>query len=165
MSRRRSSSGAGQARRQRSTARMHAVQAVYQLEINEGRVDDLIAEFQAHRLGHDLDGEPVISADREFFSDLVAGCHQRRQELDQLVESSLSLDYAIDRLEMLLRALLRVAAYELLARIDVPARVVIDEYVDLSHAFFNGAEPSLANAVLDRIARKVRADELSKKVR
>ncbi|WP_416897780.1 MAG: transcription antitermination factor NusB [Minwuia sp.] len=142
---------------------MHAVQAVYQLEINETRVDDLIAEFQAHRLGHDLDGEPLVSADRDFFADLVGGSFRRRKELDELIESGLSLDYAMDRLETLLRALLRVAGYELLARIDVPARVVIDEYVDLSHDFFNGAEPSLVNAVLDRVARKVRASELEQK--
>lgn len=163
MSRKRSSSGPGPARLQRSTARMHAVQAVYQLEINEVRVDALINEFQTHRLGHDLDGEPVASADRDFFADLVAGTHKRRIELDGLIEGGLTIDYSMDRLETLLRALLRVAGYEMLARIDVPVRVIIDEYVDLSHAFFSGAEPSLVNAVLDRVARKVRADEIRQK--
>lgn len=163
MSSRRSRNRQGASRQQRSTARMHAVQAVYQLEINEVRLDDLIQEFQNHRLGHDLDGEPLASADRDFFADLVAGCHKRREELDKLVESGLSLDYAMDRLETLLRALLRVAGYEMLARIDVPARVIIDEYVDLSHAFFSGNEPSLVNAVLDRVGHKVRADEMTKR--
>jgi N utilization substance protein B len=160
MSRRKPHAG-GEARRRRSAARMHAVQAVYQLEINESGADDLIAEFQAHRLGQDIDGEPLISADRDFFGDLVRGAHQRRVELDRLIEAGLSLDYSMDRLETLLRALFRVAGYELLARIDVPARVVIDEYVQLSHAFFSGAEPSLVNAVLDRVARKIRSDEMA----
>jgi len=160
MSSRRSRNRQGASRQQRSTARMHAVQAVYQLEINEGRVADIIVEFQNHRLGHDLDGEPLASADRDFFADLVAGTHKNREKLDEFIESGLSIDYSIDRLETLLRALLRVAGYELLARIDVPARVIIDEYVDLSHAFFSGAEPSLTNAVLDRVARRVRADEM-----
>lgn len=163
MSRRRSRKTSGPSRQQRSTARMHAVQAVYQLEINEARLDDLIIEFQTHRLGRDLDGEPLASADSDFFGDLVAGCHKRRDELDKLIESGLSLDYSMDRLETLLRALLRVAGYEMLARIDVPARVIIDEYVDLSHAFFSGAEPSLVNAVLDRVGHRVRADEMNKR--
>lgn len=158
---RRKPSGGGQARRQRSAARMHAVQATYQLDLNEDDAATVIAEFQAHRLGHDLEGEPLVSADRDFFQDLVAGSHDRRLELDRLIEGALSLDYDLDRLETLLRALLRVAGYELLARIDVPARVVIDEYVDLSHAFFSGAEPSLVNAVLDRLARRIRRDELA----
>jgi len=161
MSRRREPHAGSQARRQRSTSRMHAVQAVYQLELNAGRPEAVVAEFQAHRLGQDLDGEAVVVADREFFSDLVDGAYRRRVELDGHVERHLSMDYSMDRLETLLRALLRVAAYELLVRIDVPARVVIDEYVDLSSAFFSGAEPSLANAVLDRLARAIRADEMA----
>lgn len=148
-------------RQQRSAARLHAVQAVYQLELNESRPMDVVAEFQLHRLGRDIEGEALVSADRDFFQDLVLGAVERRLELDRMIERALSLDYTVDRLETLLRSLLRVAAYELLARIDVPAKVVIDEYVDLAHAFFSGAEPTLVNAVLDRLAREIRKDELS----
>lgn len=147
-------------RRKRSTARMHAVQAVYQLEINEGRVAEVVAEYQDHRLGHDIDGEALLIADRDFFQDLVVGTADRRLELDRIVERSLSLDYTMDRLETLLRALLRVAAYEMLARVDVPAKVVINEYVDLGVAFFSGGETGLVNGVLDRMAREIRPGEI-----
>ncbi len=160
MSNPRASRSSAEDRRKRSTARMHAVQAVYQLEINEGRVADVVAEFQDHRLGEDIDGTAVLTADRDFFQDLVIGTADRHLELDQIVERSLSLDYTMDRLETLLRALLRVAAYEMLARIDVPAKVVINEYVDLGVAFFSGGETGLVNGVLDRMAREIRPGEI-----
>ncbi len=152
-------------RRKRSTARMHAVQAVYQLELNEGRVADVVAEYLDHRLGQDIDGEELLPADRDFFQDLVLGTADRRLELDSIVERSLSLDYTMDRLETLLRALLRVAAYEMLARVDVPAKVVINEYVDLGVAFFAGGETGLVNGVLDRMAREIRPGEIGDQAR
>ncbi len=144
---------------------MHAVQAVYQLAINQGIASEVVTEFQAHRLGHDLDGEPVISADHDFFQDLVLGTIDRQNALDGSIERALSLDYTLERLDMLLRALLRVAAYEMMARVDVPARVVIDEYVSLAHAFFHGGEPALVNGALDRLARDIRGDELEARPR
>lgn len=144
---------------------MHAVQAVYQLAINQDNAAGVVAEFQAHRLGHDLDGEPVISADRDFFQDLVLGTVDRQSALDMSIERALSLEYTMERLDMLLRALLRVAAYEMMARIDVPAKVVIDEYVSLAHAFFHGGEPTLVNGALDRLARDIRGDELGARPR
>jgi N utilization substance protein B len=144
----------------RSAARLAAVQALYQAEVTGQPAKRLIREFVEHRLGEAIEGEAVVEADRELFSEIVEGTLARQDEIDTLVAAALAAGWPLDRLESILRALLRAATWELLARPDVPARVVITEYLDIAHAFFSDQEPRFANGVLDTLAHRLRAAEL-----
>jgi N utilization substance protein B len=151
------SSGAGR----RSLARLAAVQALYQIELTAQEAAAVVSEFSTHRLGREIDGDQYADADREFFADLVKGSSERREDVDAIAAAALPPEWPLARLESVLRAILRAATYELLARGDVPARVAINEYVEIAHAFFSGKEPGMVNGVLDRIARTLREGELS----
>ena len=145
----------------RGLARLAAVQALYQIELTSADPSSVVSEFLVHRLGREIDGDQYADADRGFFADLVKGCSDRRADVDGIVASALPSDWPLARLESVLRAILRAGAYELLARSDVPARVAINEYVEIAHAFFSGKEPGMVNGVLDSIARTLRDTELS----
>ena len=138
----------------RSRARLAALQALYQLEIAGGGADDVIEEFIEHRFRADREAH-----DEAFFADLVHGVPKCQVEIDRAIARSLAENWKLERIDSILRALLRAAAYELIARKDVPAKVVIDEYVELARDFFDGEEPKFVNAVLDRLARQKRAPE------
>jgi len=147
-----------QLHRERSAARLAALQALYQLEITGIAPDEVIDEFIEHRFGRDLhSGMP--QHDEAFFADLVHGVLKHQVEIDRSIARSLASGWTLGRIDSILRALLRSAAYELVARRDVPAKVVIDEYVELARDFFDGNEPKFVNAVLDCLARKKRASE------
>ncbi len=156
----------GGAGRRRSVARLLAVQALYQIEINRidadggAAIDAVVAEFVKHRLGQEIEGENYGEADRALFADIVRGASQRQGELDGMISAALSEEWPLHRLETILRAILRAGAYELLGRSDVPPRVVISEYLDGAHVFFAGKEPGMVNGVLDRLARVLRQDDL-----
>lgn len=141
----------------RSAARLAAVQALYQAELGGEDADTVINEFVDHRLGKEIEGDRYLDADEVFFRDLVAGAERRQGEIDALISAALSSDWSLKRLERIMRALLRAGAYELVARPDVPTKVVIDEYVDVAHAFFGNKEPGFVNGVLDRLGRSARA--------
>ncbi len=136
--------------RRRHSARIAAVQALYQMELGGGEPDDIIAEFVAYRL---RDEAAQSAIDLELFSDLVRGATAGRARTDLLIGEALDKDRSIGRLEVLMRAILRAGAYELMAREDIDAALTISEYVSVADAFFNEREPALVNAVLDRIAR------------
>lgn len=142
----------GSARGARRAARLAAVQALYQLEMNEATTQQVIAEFQTLRLADD--------ADRDLFADVVAGTMARLPELDAEIGRLLAEGWSFERLETVLRAILRAGVYELVVRLDVPPRVAINEYVEIAHSFFGGREPNLVNGVLDRLAKERREDEL-----
>ena len=146
--------------RRRSVARLAAVQALYQIDLSGAPPAAVVAEFQKHRLGREQDGENYGEADIVLFADIVNGVIARRADLDSALSGALTADWPLERLETVLRAVLRAGAYELLARTDVPARVVISEYLDIAHAFFSGKEPGLVNGVLDRIAHQLRPGDL-----
>ena len=148
--------------RRRTASRLAAVQALYQVELAHAPVENVIREFVLHRLGREGDGERFGDADPALFGDLVRGAAERQDELDHLISSVLAPDWPLDRLETVLRAILRVGVYELLAREDVPVPVVISEYLDICHAFYSGKEPALLNGVLDRLAHTLRPDEFAK---
>jgi len=139
----------------RSRARLAALQALYQLEITGGAPDDVVQEFIEHRFGRDSDAEH----DEAFFADIVNGVLKHQVEIDRSIARSLAKDWRLARIDSILRALLRAAAYELVARRDVPAKAVIDEYVELARDFFNGDEPGFVNAALDSLARAKRGAE------
>jgi len=144
----------------RSLARLAAVQALYQIELTGAPAGSVIAEFTAHRLGKEIDGDRYAEADRSFFAELVGGASEHRGQLDGMISAALPPEWPLDRLERVLRGILRVGAFELCHRGDVPARVVINEYVEIAHAFFEGKEPGMVNGVLDCIGQLLRPAEL-----
>jgi len=144
-------------RRARTVARLAAVQALYQMETGGVGVDDVIREFGDHRFEADIEGQRLSEADEPFFAEIVRGVVVEQARLDQAVAKRLAQGWKLDRLDATVRALLRAAAWELAARRDVPVEVVIDEYVELAKAFFEGPEPGFVNGALDRLARDLRA--------
>jgi transcription antitermination protein NusB len=147
--------------RRRSVARLGAVQALYQLALNPGLgAEVVIGEFRHHRLGREIDGDVYGEADEALFTDIVRGVAGHREQLDETIAAVLSEEWPLRRLETILRLILEAGAYELAQRPDIPPRVTLSEYVTIAHAFFDGKEPGLANGVLSRLARALRADEL-----
>ncbi len=143
----------------RRAARLAAVQALYQMELTNENAEMVAQEFLDHRFGRELEVSPAGEPDAAFFNDLLRGVPKHQIEIDRSVARSLSADWKLERIDSILRAILRSATYELIARHDVPAKVVIDEYVEVAHAFFSGEEPNFVNAVLDRLAHSKRAPE------
>jgi N utilization substance protein B len=120
---------------------------------------DVIAEFEAHRLGKEVDGEQYRDADAAFFRDIIKGVVADQRELDPTIDAALTAGWPLARVDATLRAILRSGAFELAHRSDVPVRVVINEYVDVANAFYEGEVPAMVNAVLDALARKLRPAE------
>ena len=151
----------GGSARRRSIARLAAVQALYQLELNPGRgAEAVIGEFVHHRLGREIDGDVYGEADEKLFGEIVRGVTANRERLDETVSAALSEEWPLGRLETLLRLMLEAGAFELVHRPDIPPRVTMSEYVAIAYAFFDGREPSLANGVLDHLARTLRGADL-----
>jgi N utilization substance protein B len=143
----------------RGAARLGAVQALYQMDVGGASLDGVIGEFTAFRLGKELDGELYREADEQWFSDIVKGVVEDQKFLDPFIHTALAEDWPLKRIDSLLRAILRCGSYELLRRKDVPARVIISEYIDVAKAFFEDDEPGLVNGVLDRLAHDLRNAE------
>ena len=148
-------------RRRRSVARLAAVQALYQLELNRGIDPEVVVrEFARHRFGREIDGDQYGEADPALFADIVRGVTADLQSLDATISTALTEEWPLPRLDAVLRAILRAGTYELVHRHDVPPRVSISEYTTVAHAFFSGKEPGLANGVLDKLGRTLRAAEM-----
>jgi N utilization substance protein B len=143
----------------RSAARLAAVQALYQQEMEATPVATLLHEFHHHRLGATIDGVEYAEAEVDFFDDVVAGVDARRAELDALIAGRLAEGWSLARLDKPMKALLRAGAYELAARPDVPTASVISEYVDVAKAFYDARESGFVNGLLDAIAKQVRTDD------
>lgn len=146
----------------RSAARLAAVQALYQMEKTSLGVEAAIREFSEHRLGAMLEGEQLHAADKTFFSDILRGAVKAQARLDPYLQKQLAENWTLKRIDSTARAILRAGLYEIVRRPDVPAKVVIDEYMEIAHAFFGGDEPKFINGVLDKAARAARADELAR---
>lgn len=145
----------------RSAARLAAVQALYQMDLAQTDLNDVIGEFVALRFGDKAEDPAVADADREFFAALVRGVVRRQREIDPVVDQSLAEGWRLTRIDSIMRAILRAGVLELMERTDVPARVVITEYVNVAHAFHGEDVPRVVNGVLDKLARRFRAAELS----
>ncbi|MGQ0558427.1 MAG: transcription antitermination factor NusB [Sphingosinicella sp.] len=142
--------------RSRSAARLAAVQALYQQEMEGQPVAVLLHEFHHHRLGATIDDVEYEEAEVDFFDDLVTGVDARRDELDASISGRLAEGWSIERLDRPLKAILRAGAYELAARADVPAATVISEYVDVAKAFYAAREAGFVNGLLDGLAKELR---------
>ena len=142
--------------RSRSVARLAAVQALYQLEMENTPIARLLHEFHEHRLGATIEGATYADAEVDFFNDVVKGVDERRSEIDAVISANLGQGWTLDRLDRSLRQILRAGVYELLARSDIPTGSVISEYLDVAHAFFPPKEKKFVNGVLDAVAKAVR---------
>jgi len=138
----------------RGFARLAAVQALYQMELAGMGAEEVSDEFIAHRFQ-----EFAEQPDADFFSAIVRGVPRHQAEIDKAIAACLTEKWTLARVDSILRAILRAAGFELIARHDVPARVVIDEYVGIAREFFSGDEPGFVNAALDTMARRKRAPE------
>ena len=143
----------------RSAARLAASQALYQMEIADKGLADILAEFEAHWIGHEIEGDSYTPAELAFFRDIVSGVLRDQLPIDRGLDDALAKGWPLKRVEALMRAILRAAFYELRSRPDVPARVAVTEYVDVAAAFFGPEESGMINAVLDALARQTRPDE------
>ena len=159
----------GDAPKPRTVSRMAAVQALYQMDLAGTDVTDVIAQCM-HVDVAPTEGEGGVAEEQEtlvdlegadvtFFAEIVKGVVRRQREIDPLVDQQLRTGWRLVRVDSILRAILRGGVFELLERSDVPARVTINEYINIAKAFFEADEPKVVNGVLDRIAHKVRAKE------
>lgn len=147
----------------RAAARLAAVQALYQMEMTAAPVEAIIRDFQESRMEASTDVEAglPVDPDKSFFARILRGV-AFEDDLDAMIGHALTEDWTVERLETVLRAIMRAGTFELLRHSDVPAQVVISEYVLVSKAFFDGKEPGLVNAVLDRVAQTLREDEMKR---
>lgn len=163
------------AARRKSAARLAAVQALYQIDLSGATPDQVLKDILQHGIAatalrsetDEFDEEreietALVEPDGELLTGIVRGALAQRERIDEMVTGALSRDWTLERLEAVLRAILRAGAYELSVRTDIPPKVTISEFVDVAHAFYTGPEPGLVNAVLDRIARVARAEDLNR---
>ena len=140
----------------RSAARLAAVQALYQQEMEGIPIARLLREFHEHRLGATIEEAQYVEAEQSFFDDVVTGVDARRIEIDDAIADKLAEGWSLERLDRPMRAILRAGTYELLARKDVPVGSVISEYVDVAHAFYDKRESGFVNGLLDAVAKEAR---------
>ncbi|MEO8883028.1 MAG: transcription antitermination factor NusB [Devosia sp.] len=138
---------------QRGAARLAAVQALYQMDVGRQPLEETLAQFNAHHLGREIEGEQYLPADADFFRQIVAGVIKAQLDIDPAIDGALASDWPVTRIDATLRAILRAAAFELLRRRDIPQKVVITEYVDIAKAFYEDDAPGMVNGVLDTIAK------------
>lgn len=144
---------------ERAASRLAAVQALYQMDLTGKTLPDIFAEFETFWIGNEIEGDTYNGAELAFFRDILKGVLADQVALDRAVDGMLVASWPLSRIDRVMRATLRAGAYELKKRRDIPARVVIKEYVDVAGAFFAREESGMINAVLDGLARDYRADE------
>jgi transcription antitermination protein NusB len=148
----------GKAVNKRGAARLAAVQALYQMDLAGSGVLEVAAEYEAFRLGKEVDGAVYREADPQWFRIILAGVVENQKLVDPAIHQALTDDWPLSRLDSTLRAILRAGVYEIMKRDDVPVAVIVSEYVDIAKAFYGEDEPKLVNAVLDRVARRLRGE-------
>jgi N utilization substance protein B len=147
----------------RSAARVASVQGLYQMDMAQTDLNAVIEEFETHRFRQAEADNPIAGADPTFFAELLRGVLRRQRDIDPLVDQQLATGWRLGRVDSILRAILRAGVFELMERPDVPAKVVINEYIEIAHAFFAEDEPKVVNGILDRLARRLRPDEFARK--
>jgi N utilization substance protein B len=151
----------GRRANRRGAARLAAVQALYQMDLAATPLNDILGQFEAFWIGREVEGETYLPAEAAYFRDVVGGVVAEQRRLDPLIDAVLAKGWPLVRIETVLRAILRAGAYELDKKADVPARVVVSEYADIAHAFVENDETGMVNAVLDQLARQLRAGEFN----
>ncbi|PLW76713.1 transcription antitermination factor NusB [Cohaesibacter celericrescens] len=148
---------------QRGSARLGAVQALYQMDVGGTPLTEVLQEFELYRLGKEVDEVLYLPADFTYFKDLVSGVVKQQRTLDPMIHSALQKGWPLARIDQTMRAIMRCGLYELMRHKEVPVPVILTEYVDVAKAFFEGDEPRVVNGVLDSLARGMRADEMKQK--
>ena len=142
---------------ERSAARLGAVQALFQLELSDKPKPEMVViEFEIYRLGKEIDGDLYSKADVKFFKNLVVEAFKIKEDLDDLISAHLTKGWSLKRLERIMVAILRAGTYELKFRPDIPIAVIVNEYVDITHAFFSNSEHKFVNGILDKLGKKIR---------
>jgi N utilization substance protein B len=144
----------------RSAARLAAVQALYQMDLAQTDVGEVLAQFSTRTARPDFDDGNVEGADFAFLKNIVEGVVREQRSIDPKINESLAPGWSLSRLESIMRAMLRAGTYELMFRDDIPAKAVISEYIDVAHAFYDGDQPGFVNGVLDRLARSLAVPKL-----
>ena len=144
--------------KRRSSARLAAVQALYQVVVSGGGAEAVVVEFSRYRLGSEIDGALLVEAEPELFGNLVMGVTQNQAEIDQRLAKVIHEDLSFNRLEVLLQSILRAGAYEILMRSDIDPPLTISEYVDVANSFFVNRESTMVNSILDRLAHESQSD-------
>ena len=147
---------------QRSAARLAIVQALYQMDVTGKGLNEILAEFESFWIGREVEGDEYKPAEVQFFRDVLAGVLKEQRAIDPMIDRTLAEGWPLKRVEAVMRAVMRAGAYELKMRPDVPARVVIAEYVAVASAFFEREEAGMTNAVLDRLARQLRPERIGR---
>lgn len=137
----------------RTVARLAAVQALYQMDISGADLSRTLSEFETYRLDGDVEGEKLAKADPAFFRMIVSGVVDDQRQLDREIDRVLAEGWPLRRIDATLRAILRAGAFELMFRPEIPFRAVINEYVEIAHAFFDDDLSRMVNGVLDTVAR------------
>src|SRR5690606_11891547 len=145
----------------RGAARLAAVQALYQMDLAGTGLNEILAQFESHWIGREVEGAQYLPAEAAFFRDIVSGVVREQRRLDPRIDAARAKTWPLKRIEAVLRAVLRAGAYELEHRADVPARAVVAEYADVAAAFVGREETGMINAVLDQLARQLRRAEFS----
>jgi len=152
---------------ERSAARLAAVQGLYQMDLAGTDLNAVIDQLLANPI-EEAEGEckgeratERANIDAAFLGELLRGVVRRQRDIDPVVDQQLAVGWRLARLDSILRAILRSAVFELIERHDIPARVIINEYIELAHAFFAGEEPKVVNGVLDKLARRFRPQEFT----
>ena len=149
----------GSAKARRTAARLAAVQCLYQVAIGGRTAAEVVGEFIEFRIGHVVDGATFVPADITLLTAIARGADAEKAEIDQLIDDSITPPLERGRLELLLKSILAAGIWELRRHLDLPALIVISEYVGVASAFYGGAEPGLINGILDRVARRLRPYE------
>ena len=140
----------------RGAARLAAVQALYQMDVTGVGLLEIASEYESFRLGKEVDGDLYRDADPQWFRMIIAGVVDNQRQIDPVIHQSLPESWPLSRVDSTLRAILRAGVFELMKKQDVPVAVIVSEYVDIAKAFYDAEEPGLVNAVLDRVAGRVR---------
>jgi N utilization substance protein B len=148
---------------ERSAARLAIVQALYQMEVAGKGLNEIYAEFESHWIGREIEGVQYKPAELQFFRDIVKGVLDNQETIDRALDGALQGGWPLQRIESVMRAILRAGGFELGFRRDIPVKVVIKEYVDVAGAFFGATESGMINAVLDRLARQARPEHFAEK--
>ncbi len=147
----------------RAAARLAAVQALYQMDLTGKGLSEIILEFERFWMGKEIEGETYLPAEGALFRAIVEGVLHHQRQLDPKVDQLLTDGWPLKRIESVMRATLRAGAFELIFTKDVPVKVVISEYVNIAHAFFEREEVNMINAVLDRLGHETRPEEFAAK--
>ncbi len=139
------------AKARRSSARLLAVQAIYQSSMNEQGLTDVAKEYLDHRIGMEVEGEEIVEADKQLFGKIINGVSERKDDLGHVIQSNINFDSS--NTETLIKAVLMCAGYELLVHQDIDKPIIINDYLNVGHAFFPEKEVGMLNAILDSISK------------